>query len=149
MTAMIRRATEADVEAISGLIGEIEAYYGGTNTPGDVVQIRRALFGDWPVAKVLLAEHPRDGVLGMASYSLLWPAAGAESSLYLKELFVREAARRQGVAKLLMANLRLAARAEGCSRIEWTADRDNPAALAFYKALGLHPNQGKVFYRAD
>ncbi|MFC4034475.1 GNAT family N-acetyltransferase [Streptomyces polygonati] len=92
----------------------------------------------------------RDGdqILGLASYSLLWPAAGAETSLSLKELYVREHARRSGVARALMAELRKAASDAGCSRIEWTADTDNPAALAFYEALGAEPQDGKIFYRA-
>lgn len=144
----IEQATEADVDVISVILGEIEAYYGGKATPGDPVQIRTALFGDRPAATVLLA---RDGeqVLGLASYSLLWPAAGADTSLYLKELYVREPARRQGVAGALMEALEVEAASAGCSRVEWTADRDNPPALAFYEALGAEPRDGKVFYRLE
>jgi RimJ/RimL family protein N-acetyltransferase len=36
----------------------------------------------------------------------------------------------------------------GCSRIEWTTDRDNPGAQAFYVALGAEPAASKLFYRA-
>lgn len=144
----ISPATEADAEVISEILGEIEEYYGGQPTPGDVAQIRAALFSDRPVATVLLA---RDGaeVLGLASYSFLWPAAGADTSLYLKELYVREGARRRGVARKFMTELQAAAAAAGCSRIEWTADGDNPPALHFYEALGAEPRGGKVFYRAQ
>lgn len=142
----IEQASEQDVDVISVILGEIEGYYGGKPTPGDPGQIRTALFGDRPAATALLA---RDGeqVLGLASYSLLWPAAGAESSLYLKELYVRADARRRGVAGALMEAVRGAAAAAGCSRVEWTADRDNPAALGFYAAFGAEPRDGKVFYR--
>ncbi|MFI5756642.1 GNAT family N-acetyltransferase [Streptomyces sp. NPDC051569] len=143
----ISEATAADVEAISEVLGEIEAYYGGEPVPGNPEQIRTALFGDRPAATVLLARDA-DDVLGLASYTLLWPAAGAETSLYLKELFVRSEARRRGVARLLMEELKAAAVTAGCSRVEWTADTDNPAALDFYKALGAQPRDGKVFYRA-
>lgn len=144
----IAAATAADTEILSEILGEIEAYYGGQNTPGDVDQIRAALFGDRPVATVLLARDG-DQVLGMASYSFLWPAAGADTSLYLKELFVREAARRRGVAGALMSALRDAAAEAGCSRVEWTADTDNPPAIAFYEALGASKNDGKIFYRVE
>lgn len=143
----ISPATEADTDTLSVILGEIEHYYGGEAVPGDPEQIRRALFSGSPVATVLLA---RDGkaVLGLASYSYLWPAAGAETSLYLKELYVREHARHRGVARALMAELREAAADSGCSRIEWTADADNPPALALYEALGVQPNTGKLFYRS-
>ncbi|MFI5985018.1 GNAT family N-acetyltransferase [Streptomyces sp. NPDC051555] len=145
---LIEQATEQDVDVISVILGEIEAYYGGEPAPGNPAQIRAALFGVRPAATVLLA---RDGeqVLGLASYSLLWPAAGADTSLYLKELYVRKAARRRGVAGAFMEQLKVEAAATGCSRVEWTADRDNPPALEFYKALGAEPRDGKVFYRLE
>jgi GNAT superfamily N-acetyltransferase len=133
---------------ISEILGEIEEYYGGKNTPGNRDQIRAALFSDRPAATVLLARDG-DDVLGFASYTYLWPAAGAESSLYLKELFVREAARRRGVARAFMSELENVAAAAGCSRIEWTADADNPPALEFYAALGAEPRDGKIFYRVQ
>ncbi|WP_236710866.1 GNAT family N-acetyltransferase [Streptomyces sp. 150FB] len=134
------------MDVISTILGEIEEYYGGQNTPGDHGRIRAALFGDRPAATVLLARDG-DDALGFASYTYLWPAAGADSSLYLKELFVRGTARRRGVARVLMAELESIAVAAGCSRVEWTADADNPPALAFYEALGAERRDGKVFYR--
>ncbi|MEU1805824.1 GNAT family N-acetyltransferase [Streptomyces sp. NPDC019937] len=143
----IDRATATDAGVISEMLGEIEEYYGGQNAPGDLDQIRHALFGDRPVATVLLARDEDAEVVGMASYSFLWPAAGADTSLYLKELFVRASARRRGVAGALMAALRKAAAEAGCSRVEWTADRDNPPALAFYAALGVASEDDKLIYR--
>lgn len=143
----ISRATEADTEILSEVLGEIEEYYGGAPTPGDVKQIRAALFSAQPAATVLLARDG-DQVLGLASYSRLWPAAGADTSLFLKELYVRTPARRRGVARALMSALQDEAAALGCSRIEWTADTDNPPALALYEALGFEQDQGKAFFRA-
>ncbi|MCX5382697.1 GNAT family N-acetyltransferase [Streptomyces sp. NBC_00083] len=146
MTVTVGRAGEADAGVIAVLLGEIEAYYGGSPAPGDLGRIRAALFCEHPAATVLLAREG-DDVLGFASYSRLWPASGADTSLYLKELYVRESARRRGVAGMLMARLREEATAAGCTRVEWTADLDNPPALAFYAALGAVPRDGKVLYR--
>lgn len=142
----IEKATEADVDTLSGLLGEVEAYYGGPADPADPGQIRAALFGPQPVATVLIARE-EDEVLGFASYSFLWPAAGADTSIFLKELFVREDHRRGGVAGQLMEAVQQAGRVAGCSRLEWTADADNPAALHFYEALGVDPRKDKPFYR--
>ncbi|MBF9071490.1 GNAT family N-acetyltransferase [Streptacidiphilus sp. NEAU-YB345] len=144
----VEHATEEDSEIISVILGEIEAYYGGSADAPDVKQVRQALFGPRQAATVLLA---RDGsqILGLASVSLLWPAAGADTSLYLKELYVREDHRLKGVARALMDAVHDEARQAGCSRVEWTADRDNPPALALYAALGVSPHDGKVFYRSQ
>jgi ribosomal protein S18 acetylase RimI-like enzyme len=32
--------------------------------------------------------------------------------------------------------------------VEWTADRDNDTAIAFYRALGYQQLDGKIMYRA-
>lgn len=146
MQVRIEQAGGQDVPVIAELLGEIEHYYGGANTPGDPAEIGDALFGPTPAATCLLARAG-DVVLGMASYSFLWPAAGSTRSLYLKELYVRESARSQGVGQALMAELRRIAEAASCSRIEWTGDSDNPLALAFYEKMGVPRNDGKVFYR--
>lgn len=142
----IHRAMEQDVEAIARILAEVESYYGGKQVAPPLDQIKSALFGDRPAATVLLARDD-DQVLGLASFSLLWPAAGAESSLYVKELYVRGFARRRGVGRALMAALRQEAATVGCSRIEWTADRDNPEAVAFYAGMGFEAHTGKIFYR--
>ena len=146
MGITIRPAVERDVPAISRILGETEAYYGGDNVPADEQQIRAALFSAVPAASVLLAELDGE-VLGLASVSRLWPAAGADTSMYLKELFVAEAARRHGVGQQLLDAVKEAAVEAGCSRLEWTGDTDNPTALGFYKKLGVPINDGKVFYR--
>ncbi|MGK5548658.1 N-acetyltransferase family protein [Streptomyces sp. URMC 127] len=148
-TMRIEQAVEQDADVIAQLIGEIEAYYGGKNPAINADEVRARLFGTRPVATVLLARDGGGQVLGMASYSFLWPAAGADASLYLKELFVREGARRRGVATALMDQIRHEATNSACTRVEWTADRDNGAAQAFYAALGARPHDGKAFYRLD
>jgi GNAT superfamily N-acetyltransferase len=149
----ISPATEADTGELSVMLGEIEGHYGGDPSPRDPVRIRRALFSGQPVATVLLAREGDGGgdgagaVLGLASYSLLWPASGPDTSLFLKELYVREGARRGGVARALMGELRKVAAEAGCIRVEWTADTDNPSALAFYASLGAEHKADKIFYR--
>jgi GNAT superfamily N-acetyltransferase len=153
----VSAAQPDDAAAIAGLLEELAVYYRVTETEApyrDERQVSEMLFGSPPTAYALLARDAdgagRDGglVVGMAAYSLLWPAAGTTRSLYLKDLYVSEAYRRRGVGKLLMRAVFETAASLGCVRVEWTADPGNPAALAFYDGLGFvsHP---KVFYRAE
>jgi RimJ/RimL family protein N-acetyltransferase len=37
----------------------------------------------------------------------------------------------------------------GCSRVEWTTDRDNAGAQAFYEQLGVPTHPSKIFYRVE
>ncbi|MET7780717.1 GNAT family N-acetyltransferase [Streptomyces sp. NPDC005388] len=100
------------------------------------------------MASALLVEDEAGDIVGLAAYSFLWPSAGSTHSLFLKELYVRDTLRRQGVGARLMDELRaVAAARSGCSRVEWMTDRDNPGARAFYKSLGFEEFEGKIVYR--
>ena len=153
MTVRIRPATPADLPIIAHLIEEIERFYGATTVQPleeRITQTQQALFDVPPLAYTLLAETPDGDLLGLAAYSYLWPAAGSTHSIFLKELFVRQPARRQGTATALMAALRtLAAERPGCTRVEWLTDRDNPDARAFYRALGVSELDSKIVYRVN
>lgn len=135
------------------LLQEMDHFYGarGAEPVGERVrQINEAVFASQPAAWVLLA---RDGarLAGIAAYSYLWPAVGLTRSLYLKELYVADAYKRQGVGKLLMQALFEEASLRGCSRVEWTTDTDNVGAQAFYGGLGLSlpPQPSKILYRVE
>ncbi|WP_411113933.1 cyclophane-containing RiPP N-acetyltransferase HaaN [Streptomyces sp. 029-5] len=153
MTVTIRPADRLDIMAVAELIEEIERFYGSTEIqPREErhSQVEEALFGSPPLASALLVEDGTGNLVGLAAYSFLWPAAGSSHSLFLKELYVRDTLRRQGVGALLMDELRaLAAARPGCSRVEWMTDRDNPNARAFYKSLGFAEFDGKIVYRVD
>lgn len=144
-------AEPGDAAAIAALLEELNRFY-GTAAPqspgGRVAHVSEAIFADPPAAYVLLARDA-DRVAGLAAYSFLWPAAGATRSLYLKELYVHSAYRRQGIGTLLMRSIFDKAAETGCSRIEWTTDTGNTAAQAFYAKLGLAPHPSKVFYRVE
>lgn len=105
------------------------------------------LFADPPSAYALLAWDG-DQLVGMAAYSFMWPAAGVTTSLYLKELYVAADRRGSGVGRAVMTELVRIAAERACSRVEWTADADNPDAQRFYERLGYSPATSKIFYRA-
>jgi ribosomal protein S18 acetylase RimI-like enzyme len=147
--SVLTGATVEDVPEIAALLEELDRFYGSTQfDPIDarVAQITGLLFGDPPAARVLLARVDR-ALAGLAAYSFLWPAAGVTASLYLKELYVSVGHRRAGVGRDLMARLVETAAERGCSRLEWTTDRDNDLARRFYRGLGFEVEPSKVFYR--
>lgn len=137
--------------AIAGLAEEMDRFYGATGVePLDlrIRQINDALFGSPPSAYAILAWDD-DQLVGFAAYSFLWPAIGLTRSLYLKELYVIEAARKRSVGKLLMRNLYELAVKHECSRVEWMTDLDNPDAQRFYRELGVSIDESKLFYRVE
>lgn len=144
------RPTPDDAEALAGLMGELERFYGGEPTEPlaqQVAQIEAALFGGHPDAYVLMAWDGEKAA-GFASYSFLWPAAGFTKSLYLKELYVAQDYRRTGLGRQFMDELHRIARFNECSRVEWTTDAPNEDARAFYESLGFTENTTKIVYRS-
>ncbi|MEE6270434.1 MULTISPECIES: cyclophane-containing RiPP N-acetyltransferase HaaN [Streptomyces] len=153
MSVTIRPAETGDVPAVAELVEEMDRFYGETEVQPlaeRLCQVERALFGSPPLACALLVEDADGDLVGLAAYGFLWPAAGSTHSLFLKELYVRDTCRHQGVGARLMGELRaLAAARPGCTRIEWTTGRDNPGARAFYASLGFTEFEGKVVYRIE
>lgn len=148
---VVAPAEPQHLDALAALLEELDRHYGTTEfEPFDqrVAQIRDALFGEVPAAFALLAWHEGD-LIGMASYSFLWPAAGVTRSLYLKELYVARSWQRQGIGKLIMDRLLAVAAKHGCSRVEWTTDRESEGAQRFYAKLGVPVSDGKLFYRVE
>jgi GNAT superfamily N-acetyltransferase len=144
-------ATPADIPALAGIFSEMNEFYGESTAESledKEHNIESALFGNPPSAYALIARHEAS-VAGVACYSFLWPAVLTSGSIYLKELYVAKDVRQVGVGAMLMDALHDVARRNGCSRIEWTTDRDNWAARQFYGRLGFEPLTSKIFYRAD
>ena len=146
----VRSVVPEDVPAIVRLLNEVDEFYGDvvTESPDErSSSVARALFGSPPLAYALLAVADDGRAVGFAAYSMLWPAAGSTASLFLKELFVTEPARRGGVGRRLFAELCRIALRLGLSRVELTTDRSNRDAQDFYRRLGLPSDDGKVLYR--
>ena len=78
--------------------------------------------------------------------NVTFPAARLSRSLYIRDLYVAEAARRRGLARaLLQAAARLAV-AEGYSALDWTTDARNLGARTMYEGAGAE-QVSRVFYR--
>jgi GNAT superfamily N-acetyltransferase len=100
-----------------------------------------------PPAAFALLAWTESSLVGLATYSFLWPAAGVTRSLYLKELYVTDTYRRKGVGARLMREIFSVARAQNCSRVEWTTEVENVDARQFYSTTGASLQDGKVLFR--
>ena len=69
--------------------------------------------------------------------------------LFLKDLYTGADARGAGVGETLMRYLARLAVERGCERFDWTAETNNPRAMAFYDRLGARRVTDKVYYRFD
>jgi GNAT superfamily N-acetyltransferase len=133
---VIRPARPDDVGAVHAMIAELAEYERLTHLcVASEPDLAAALFGPHPAAEVLMAckgAEPAGFALFFHNYSTFLGRRG----LWLEDLFVRPAQRRQGCARALLAALADIARQRGCGRFEWAVLDWNTPAIDFYRSLG-------------
>ena len=135
----IRFARPDDAGAILGFIRELAEYEKLSHeVVADEAQLRATLFGLRPAAEVLLAELAA-GPVGFALFFQSYSTFLGKPGLYLEDLFVRPAARGQGIGGALMSACARIAVQRSYGRFEWSVLDWNEPALRFYAALGAQP----------
>ena len=139
MSVTIRVATPQDAESIASLGREFVAYLQdlGDRSPNSLTaeEYRRDGFGENPAFAGLIAELEGQ----IVGYLLYCPAYDLDLGgriLYIIDLFVREAARRRGVARALMTRAADICREVGGQALLWSMYVPNKMAAAFYEKLG-------------
>jgi GNAT superfamily N-acetyltransferase len=140
----IREAAESDLDEIAALIRELAEYERlAHEVEFDPAALRDHLFGPSPAARVLMAETDDGQVAGFALYFTTFSTFLGKPGLWLEDLFVRPAFRKQGFGLALLQELR--ARTEG--RLEWAVLDWNAPTIRFYQQLGASKVQGWTRYR--
>jgi GNAT superfamily N-acetyltransferase len=133
----VRLAQAADVEVIYQMVRESAIEQGGEHElcvdPANLLQDGFAL--QPPRFQCLLAEQ--DGKpAGIALYFLIYSTWTSRLSVYLEDIYVAPAYRRQGAARLLMQELARIACDNGCFQARWLVLRENTSAIRFYESIG-------------
>ena len=152
MTSLtIRVACDADQPALTELVLEAARHYWGQQTDDarHAGQTADALLSGTSGCTALLALHPDQGAVGFATYTVLHPAPTPAGTLFMKDLYVANTARSLGVGQHIMQYLAGLANELGCPRFDWTAETDNPRAIAFYDKLGAKTVTEKQYFRFD
>src|SRR5690606_38406988 len=128
---------------IFGLIQELAHFVGEPdrvlNSPAQMRRERDSFH-----AFVATAESGE--IIGHAVYYYAY-STWVGKSLYLDDLYVQPACRRQQIGKRLLKALFEKAQVEGCHRVRWQVLKWNENAIAFYTKCGGHLDDG--FYNCD
>jgi ribosomal protein S18 acetylase RimI-like enzyme len=130
-----RRATADDAAALHALILDLNRAQGDPTDLLTPAHVARDLIAN-PATLVVVAEAPDHALIGYATGHATYETGYAEHGLYVGDLYVAPAHRRQGVARALLAALARAGHARGARHLWLTAKQDNTAAHAFYRRLG-------------
>jgi len=146
---MIRGAGPEDVSRIEALLRDSAESQGSREALCvDAAALLREGFGDRPRFRALVAEST-GGIIGVAVYCFTFSTWTSINGLYLEDLYVDSAWRRQGVARALMIELAHIAVENDCRRFQWLVLRTNNAALDFYKSLGAAEADGWMPMQLD
>lgn len=145
----IRAARADDIDVIRGFILALADYEKlAHEVKADRATLARYLFGERPMAEVLIAEHAGAPV-GFALFFHNFSTFEGRPGLYLEDLFVLPQARGLGAGKALLARLAQIAIDRDCARLEWSVLDWNEPSIAFYRALGARPMDEWTVQRVD
>jgi GNAT superfamily N-acetyltransferase len=143
----VRAASEADVSLIFAFIRELAEY---ERLSHEVVatedSLREWLFGERPVAEVLIGESGGDAA-GFALFFHSFSTFLGKPGIYLEDLYVRPEFRSRGIGRPLLIHLARLARQRGYGRLEWSVLDWNEPAIGFYRGIGASPVSGWTVYR--
>jgi len=133
---VIRKAQAEDTSQILRFICDLAEY---ENLSHEVVaseeELRQHLFGDRPMAEVLMGEQAGRPV-GFALYFHNFSTFLGRPGIYLEDLFVNPDDRGHGYGKALLTCLARIAVERNCGRLEWSVLDWNQPAIDFYQSLG-------------
>jgi L-amino acid N-acyltransferase YncA len=146
-STQIRRATEADVPAIVGLIEDLAEYEKARDECLITEeQLHEALFGSTPALFAHVAES--DGVVsGTAVWFLNFSTWTGHHGIYLEDLYVKPEQRGAGLGKALLSALAAECVANGYTRLDWAVLDWNTPSIKFYDSLGANPQSDWITYR--
>lgn len=133
MSITIRRAVEKDYPVIIEALKEFAVFQKTppekvTNTP-ELMQQEQQYF------ICFIAEDEAGNFAGMATCSFAYYSWSGKS-IYLDDLYVKPAYRKQKLGKQLLAKVFELAKAENCKKVKWLVSDWNKNAIDFYIKCG-------------
>ena len=98
--------------------------------------IERFGFGDPPCFEAMLAFDGEEAV-GLAVFFYEFSTWRGQRGVYVQDLYVSPDTRGRGLGRRLIEAVRQHAAAQGARYVKLTVHDRNPAALAFYHAMGF------------
>jgi len=143
----IRPAVPGDIPLVLKFIQELADYERLSHeVTATEDELRSTLFGVRPVAEVVIASHD-DVPVGFAVFFATYSTFLGKPGLYLEDLFVRPAARGNGIGRALVEYLARLTVERGWGRFEWRVLDWNEPSIAFYRKLGAEPLEDWTVFR--
>ncbi|WP_319479208.1 GNAT family N-acetyltransferase [uncultured Draconibacterium sp.] len=143
MDINIRKATEKDFPAIFGLITELAEYEESLDKVSNSLEL---MYEQKDYFNCYVAETEEKEIIGMALYYFSY-YTWVGKTLYLDDLYVKEAWRGNGLGTRLMDKMFEVAKAEKCNRFRLQVLNWNEPAIKLYEKSGFTVD--KTWYNCD
>lgn len=145
----IRPATREDTALILSFIQALADYEKLSHEVTATEEaLHNTLFGEKPGAETLLAFEG-DTPVGFALFFHNYSTFLAKPGIYLEDLFVKPAFRKNGYGRALLVRLAQIAVERACGRFEWAVLDWNKSSIDFYRSLGGRPMEDWSTFRLD
>lgn len=142
----VRPAVADDAAALATLCAEHAAFERIAYEPmGHAERLRQGLAEGR--VQIWLAQG-QEALLGYAAVSVDFSTISARPYLHLDCLYLREAARSQGIGQRLMQAVEAAGLQAGCREMQWQTPAWNSGAIRFYERIGARALPKQRFFRA-
>ena len=145
----IRPATQEDVPVLFELLLELAEYERLKESVKLTEELfQEALFAKRPYLEAILAFV--DGqAIGFALFYHVFPTFLGMPGMYLEDLYVRPAARGNGIGRALLSTVAKIAVERGFGRVDWSVLNWNEPAIRFYQLLGAQPKSEWTIYQLE
>jgi diamine N-acetyltransferase len=143
MDINIRKATDKDFPAIFGLITELAEYEESLDKVSNSLEL---MYEQKDYFNCYVAETEEKEIIGMALYYFSY-YTWVGKTLYLDDLYVKEAYRGNGLGTRLMDKMFEVAKAEKCKRFRLQVLNWNESAIKLYEKSGFTVD--KTWYNCD
>lgn len=144
---IVRSASQSDLEGLTILFDQYRQFY---QCAPDLAAARNWLKENIEQERSAIFVADSGGTL--LGFTQLYPALCSVDLVdyfVLYDLFVVEAARRQGIARALMNAASDWAKAQGAARLDLETARDNIPGQALYRDLGYEPDEVFLKFSLD
>ncbi|MBA2345418.1 MAG: GNAT family N-acetyltransferase [Rubrobacter sp.] len=133
----VRGALVSDAKGIHALACELADAVGDRHPDIAALKERLAELLEETRAGVFVAEDGEGEISGAVSYWIKSDLAHGDTVVEIPMLVVAQKARRNGVGRMLMDEIRDLAAQRGAALVELVATRQNETAREFYRSLGF------------
>lgn len=134
MKITIRKANEDDFSSILGLIKELALF---EKAPEKVTNTVEQMKSEKDFFKCFVALNETHEIIGIALYFYAY-YTWVGKSLYLDDLYVKEAYRGNKIGSKLLEKIFETAKKENCKRVRWQVLDWNTNAINMYKNCGAN-----------